>query len=97
MINGQEWEWLNPLPTGKSMQSLSFPDSLTGYAVGECGTIIKTTNGGLSWIIQSSGTYETLYAVDFTDPDTGYAVGAEGTILKTTNGGSDWMNLTFDS
>ena len=54
VIIGQEWEWLNPLPTGNIMQSLSFPDSLTGYAVGECGTIIKTTNGGgFPVIIQS--------------------------------------------
>ena len=44
-----EWFWLNPSPTGKYLNSVKFINSNTGIAVGEEGTIIKTTNGGADW------------------------------------------------
>jgi hypothetical protein len=49
--------------------------------------ILKTTNGGTTWTILTSGTTNNLYSVFFTDANTGYLVGEGGTILKTSNGG----------
>jgi photosystem II stability/assembly factor-like uncharacterized protein len=31
------------------LYSIHFTDATTGYAVGDNGTIIKTTNGGADW------------------------------------------------
>jgi len=42
-----QWTWQNPLPQGNQLYSVNFPDADTGYAVGNLGTIIKTTNGGV--------------------------------------------------
>ena len=53
-------------------------------------TVIRTTNGGENWIVQASGTSDTLYGVSFTDANTGTAVGKNGTIIRTTNGGENW-------
>jgi hypothetical protein len=62
--------------------------------VGRGGTILRTTNGGASWVEQTSGTTNWLYSVSFTDANTGTAVGSYGTILRTTNGGSTWVRQT---
>jgi hypothetical protein len=65
-----------------------------GTAVGEGGTIIRTTNGGSLWFEQISGTTGALTDICFTDDNTGTVVGREttrdGLILRTTDGGNTW-------
>ncbi len=96
LVNGAmaQWFWQNPLPQGDHLHSVYFTDANTGYATSYNGTILKTTDGGITWTAQSSGTYDYLISVFFTDTNTGYAVGDGGTILKTTNGGTDWIVQT---
>lgn len=86
-----QWTLITPAPTGNDLYSVYFPDANTGYVVGTWGTILKTTNGGLNWTTQESGTTNGLESVYFTDTNTGYAVGLSGTILKTINGGTSWI------
>jgi photosystem II stability/assembly factor-like uncharacterized protein len=45
--------------------------------------ILRTTDGGVTWIPEFSGTHSDLFGVFFSDPDTGTVVGSEGTILRT--------------
>ncbi|MCX6121918.1 MAG: FG-GAP-like repeat-containing protein [Ignavibacteriales bacterium] len=59
----------------------------------------KTTNDGISWVKQSSGTSDWLSSVDFIDENTGWVVGQTGDItnvgsiiLKTTDGGTAWIS-----
>src|SRR5256714_2445451 len=95
LIDAQaRWVWQNPLPQGNTLYGVSFTNPNTGTATGDNGTIIRTTDGGNSWVIQSSGTTNTLYGVSFTDVNHGTAVGAAGTILRTTDGGNTWSNQT---
>ena len=70
-----------------NLYSVYFTNADTGYAVGDSGRIIKTTDGGTNWIRQTSGTTSTLNSVFFVGRDTGYVAGSNGIILKTTNGG----------
>ena len=78
--------------TSKWLIGLDFIDGSVGWAVGDSGTILKTTNSGRSWLPQTSGTTNTLESVDFIDGNTGWVVGdgRGGVILKTTNGGTTW-------
>jgi len=92
--SGAHWHWQNPLPQGNTLYGASFTDTNTGTATGDNGTIVRTTDGCNSWVIQSSGTTNTLYGVSFTDVNHGTAVGASGTVLRTTNGGSTWSSQT---
>ncbi|UCD56149.1 MAG: hypothetical protein JSV16_09930, partial [Candidatus Hydrogenedentota bacterium] len=69
------WVWQNPLPQGNTLRSVCFADANTGTAVGDCGTILRTTDGGATWVSQTSGTSNHLYGVCFTDANTGTAVG----------------------
>jgi len=47
------WLWQNPLPQGNSLNAVSFIDTLTATAVGDAGTILRTTDGGITWLLQS--------------------------------------------
>ncbi len=91
---GADW---NTLPfVNDALYTLNFPDnqSIIGYAAGANGIIIKTTDGGGSWVEQSSGTSVILFGITFADELTGYAVGENGTILKTVSGGVIPVELT---
>ncbi len=69
---------------------LSFVSSTFGTAVGDSGTILRSTNRGATWVSQSSGTRQPLLAVSFVDANLGNTVGYSGTVLRTTDGGGTW-------
>lgn len=87
------WEQLTS-GTRAELLSVHFPTGTqVGYAVGTdttgYGTILKTTNGGNTWVPQTSGMENGVYDVYFLDDSTGYAVSG-GTLLRTANGGATW-------
>jgi len=88
-----QWEWQNPKPTGNRIKAIYFIDSLNGIAVGVCGDILNTSDGGETWDLNNIGTCQTLNDLVFTNSQIGYVVGAEGLILKTTDAGQTWSNL----
>jgi len=65
-------------------------DGRHGWAVGDGGAILATTNAGLIWNRQASNTLFNLSAVWFTDADSGWAVGNAGMAVHTTDGGTTW-------
>jgi len=86
----------SPLSSGVTTDLLAvdFPESTeVGYAVGNDGVILKTTDGGGTWAPQTSGVTTQLFSVSFADNSTGFAVGDEGTALKTTDGGATWLPM----
>ena len=70
------------------------PDGRNGWAVGDAGTVVRTTDAGASWAAQASGTSFNLNDVWFTTGTTGFAVGHNGTVMRTRNGGTSWTRLT---
>ena len=64
-----------------------------GFVVGDAGTILKTTDAGMTWSPLTSGTTNTLYDVYFFDATQGVAVGDTGLILRTTDGGAGWQPI----
>lgn len=83
--------WQNPYPQGNTLWDVHFINDQIGWAVGDAGTILKSTDGGESWKPQSSPTVESLREVQFANDQIGWAVGGNGIILKTTNGGTLWQ------
>ena len=67
--------------TGYTLWGVSFVDASNGWAVGDFGTIVHTTDGGANWNTQVSGTGSTLLGVSFVDASNGWAVGTVGTIV----------------
>ncbi|MBN2471487.1 MAG: hypothetical protein JXN59_12250 [Anaerolineae bacterium] len=86
--------------TSYSLKDVTFVDASLGWAVGAAhwdqaqrrynGTIIHTTDGGMTWQPQSVDTTALLNAVVFVDTATGWAAGADGMILHTVDGGQTW-------
>jgi len=72
--------------------AVRFVDENTGFAVGEFGTVIKTTDGGKTWE-QRTPVPNEFYpmGVDFVDADTGWVGGLDGVIWQTGDGGQTWQ------
>jgi photosystem II stability/assembly factor-like uncharacterized protein len=87
------WELLIPSTTSNQMVSLYFIDELTGWSVGEYGTITKTTDGGNTWKICEIDILTDLNDVYFPTDRIGYVVGEDGLILKTIDSGVSWIKL----
>jgi photosystem II stability/assembly factor-like uncharacterized protein len=72
------------------------PDS--GWAAGNFGALVRTSNGGENWV---SLTYfpldqVNLHGIWFTDPQHGWAVG-NGVILETSNAGTGWNFISYNN
>lgn len=67
------------------------------YAVDLDGTVLKSTNGGASWVTRSSGiaSFVVSIAVDPTTPDIVYASTDDG-IYKSVNGGASWTLIATE-
>jgi photosystem II stability/assembly factor-like uncharacterized protein len=68
--------------TTQKLNSVYFVNNNIGYIAGNFGTILKTSDGGNTWTVLSSGITQDLRSIYFTDVNTGYIVGAFHTILK---------------
>jgi photosystem II stability/assembly factor-like uncharacterized protein len=79
--------------TTQDLSAVSFVNLDDGWAVGASGTILATTDGGVSWSPETSNTTVNLSGVSFVNASDGWAVGGAGTgsvILATVDGGADW-------
>lgn len=80
--------------TSRNLNGVFFlPDGREGWAVGDVGTIMHTTDAGVTWSNQVSQSSANLNAVFFADPDVGWVVGNLGTVLTTTDRGGTWTRL----
>ncbi len=89
-----------PYPTSVVLCGVDFADALNGWVVGSAGAIYATTDGGDTWVRQTSGTARKLTKVCFLDALRGWATGGwqDGSsylVLHTTNGGTNWVNQSF--
>jgi len=95
------WEIIE-VPTTQTLHSVFFVDSLYGWAVGDFGTIIHTSDGGDNWVIQESQTDNEIVNVFFLNKNLGWASAFKysslpyGTLLlKTTDGGQNWISTLY--
>jgi photosystem II stability/assembly factor-like uncharacterized protein len=97
---GATWSQ-TPLDAFPALNAVDFFDSAYGWAVGEQGTIIRTTDGGANWKAPTTvpAIDGWLYDVSFVDATHGWAVGSaydataltyKAVILVTSDGGDTW-------
>ena len=84
-----QWNFAYQKDTGTAYYSAHFPTSTIGYVVGGAGEIYKSTDGGDTWVQQTSPTTLALFDVFFLDANNGWAVGDAGVIIMTTDG-TNW-------
>ncbi|MBI2046999.1 hypothetical protein HYT26_02450, partial [Candidatus Pacearchaeota archaeon] len=89
--------WTLANRSGQTLWGIEATNSLNAVAVGNLGTRLRTTNGGLSWsgyMPPISGTFQpTLSSIIFIDEEHGWVVGEEGVLRYTDDGGATWTNL----
>ncbi len=87
------------------IMSMQFTSANTGYACGSYGTtipgaVLRTTNGGLNWIVTQFPEYS-ADDLTFLNDNTGYISAWQGPgksyVLKTTNAGVNWNKLDSNS
>ncbi len=88
------WSELNPKVPRVDYYGVYFKDELYGFAVGEFGAIIKTTDGGNSWLDKSYPTDKTLLRISGSD-NLIVIVGTSGTIIKSTDFGENWVSVNL--
>ena len=85
----------------KDLNDVSFRDDLNGFAVGDEGMILATTDGGLSWDYREtpSGAEDSaLVSVEYFNPYRMFAISDSGQILYSTSvGGFEWHLREIES
>ncbi|MEO8664000.1 MAG: YCF48-related protein [Ignavibacteria bacterium] len=95
IINNSYSQWIaQSSGTGSFLVDVEFLNRNTGWAVGDGGVIIKTTNAGINWLSIPNPTMgKPLFSIHIVDSNICYVVGWFETIIKTTNGGNNWIEI----
>lgn len=88
-------------PASHKIMKAQFLDTVYGWACGDSGTIVHTSNSGANWVLQPNWTNE--FPIDdifFINRNLGWAVSNDfffhgSIILKTTNGGLNWSDSRY--
>lgn len=89
-------------PTSRDFNRVRFLDSTTGWIIGERGTILKTTNGGLHWTSAVPPSGADMSDIDMFSYTRGWVLGNEfspdsstfgSTLYLTADGGSEWAQV----
>src|SRR3981189_354735 len=92
-VGSSGWLWGNPLPQGNTLRAMAFAGT-TGYAVGDFGTLLKTTDAGDTWTGLPAGTFSNLTEVEAVDANTVVAGG--GCVARlSTDGGQTFSRIAF--
>ena len=78
-----------------NLMGIQMINETTGFIAGSENTILKTTDGGETWVGSSERarvgeTRNNLEGIWFVSPTTGWIIGSFGTLLRTTDGGGTW-------
>ena len=87
----ESWQDLSA-PFSVELQNVHFTDANHGWAVGQSGTLIQTSDAGATWHEQdhnySSNWINNVY---FVDANHGWVVGDDGRVMHTTDAGKNWQ------
>ena len=85
----------NPRGMRANLMGIQMISETTGFIAGTENTILKTTDGGETWVGSSERarvgeTRNNLEGIWFVSPTTGWVIGSFGTLLHTADGGENW-------
>jgi photosystem II stability/assembly factor-like uncharacterized protein len=92
--NGTSWSHQFDITRTQNGQALSAASQDVVWAVGDSGTIARTSNGGTNWTTQPSGITAMINGVCAVSENICYAAAAGGVILATTDAGTVWVPET---
>ena len=89
--------WTEPQEAaGLWLTDVHFTSNLTGYIIGQNGTYLTTSDGGLTW--QNATQFQSLLqpypTIYFTTASTGFVTADYNQRFKTTDGGITWTDIS---
>jgi photosystem II stability/assembly factor-like uncharacterized protein len=96
----QDWLIVKAFQPAQTLHSIKFANDSVGYTVsslygGSTNNIHKTTDGGETWIDQSSGHSATRFKdIYIVSEDTVFMCGNYGLVIHTFDGGENWISDT---
>ncbi len=90
-LKQHDWVSVGERATADTLRGVSWVDSETAVAVGDSGTILRSTDSGANWRVVNEGawSFERLSSVAI-QGHLGIAVGPHG-LRRTTDGGTHWV------
>lgn len=94
--DGKSFRQARSVPVSATLSAVNFTDAQHGWAVGQWGVILATTDGGETWQKQRMDVSvdQPLFSVLFTSEKDGIAVGLWSLMLATHDGGKTWTKVT---
>jgi photosystem II stability/assembly factor-like uncharacterized protein len=89
--------WQERYRSQDGLSEIKFANENVGWMVGGNGLILHTSDGGINWTRQSSGTDVLLNGLAVIDTNNAWACGASGTLLYTNDGGTTWNKRKIDT
>jgi hypothetical protein len=77
----------------RSPRSVPAPGGRVIWRLGMAGLIELSTDSGLTWTAQISGTTNDLFLGSAPSEQVCWVIGIEGTILRTADGGTHWLSV----
>ncbi len=95
--DGRKWVQVS-VPVRSPLTAVSFADAENGWAVGHDAVILRTRDGGKTWVLQNFEPELEMPFLDvlFLDANRGFAVGAYGLMYETSDGGEHWTGVESD-
>jgi photosystem II stability/assembly factor-like uncharacterized protein len=93
-VGSSGWQWGDPVPQGETLNRVAL-SALRGYAAGENGTVLRSDDGGNTWIGLFSGTESNLTLLQEVDQKT-VVVGGGCTVRESTDEGASFHRLPIN-
>ena len=90
---GATWARVGNRLSVPSITRIRATSTQVAYAAGERGTLVRTGDGGESWVDVGVITGEDVRDVAFPSPAVGYALDSAGGLFRTDNAGTTWSVL----
>jgi photosystem II stability/assembly factor-like uncharacterized protein len=108
--DGKSWAAASiSVPVPGRLRSVAFADADTVYAVGDVGAMIRSADGGRTWVhLNKFPDFYYLKKVSFVSPNVGFVLGlpqlstvadlplAAAEVLRTTDGARTWASVVND-
>ncbi|MDI6757342.1 MAG: hypothetical protein QME32_04900, partial [Endomicrobiia bacterium] len=93
-VNGGD-SWASAVATDQPLYGVAFVSQTNGIAVGDKDTIVRSADGGASWVLVSSAAGAGRFngVAYFPASAVAVAVGSSGRQFRTANGGLSWSEI----
>lgn len=89
-----QWILQNPKLQAETLSNIVIADTSTAYCCGSKGTILKSTNKGISWQLLPTVTQDAINKLSFINAIEGWFITYSGKIFQTNNGGKSWSKIS---